>query len=715
MDSVKNRSFLAVLAAVSMSLALAGCAKEEAATAPQQAAPSQDAAPAPAPAAAAAPAAAQATAAEPAALIERDKLFGNPARSSAQLSPDGKRIAYLAPRDGVMNVWVAPLDDIAAAQPVTAEKVRPIRGYSWSPDGTQILYVQDKGGDENFLLYGVNLESGETRDYTPFDNVRVTIVGVSNKVKDEILIGLNNRDPRWHDVHRLNLDSGEITLVRQNDGYAGFAADQDLELRIAAKPTPDGGLLVERIGADGETSLLTTIPSEDSLTSNVLSIPQGADFAYMLDSRGRNLGALVKLDLESGETEVIASGQRADIGGIMSHPVTGEVQAYAENYLSNRWYPIGDALKADIEFLDREAGGEWSVTSRTDDDRYWSLVIDRVTEPAAYWLYDREDKTLERLFTIRPELEGETLAAMHAVEIKSRDGLTLVSYLSLPPHLDPEGKGVPVEPVPMVLNVHGGPWARDGFGFRGDHQWLANRGYAVLSVNFRGSTGFGKDFVNASNLEWGRKMHDDLIDAVDWAVEQGITTRDQVAIFGGSYGGYAVLWGMTNTPERFACGVDIVGPSNLKTLLDSIPPYWASFFEQFARRVGDPRTEEGQALLAERSPLTYVENIQKPLLIAQGANDPRVKQAESDQIVAAMEEREIPVTYVLYPDEGHGFAVPQNRLSFFAVAEAFLADCLGGRYEPVGDDFAGSSIQVPAGAKFVPGLEDALGSVKEAE
>jgi dipeptidyl aminopeptidase/acylaminoacyl peptidase len=237
----------------------------------------------------------------------------------------------------------------------------------------------------------------------------------------------------------------------------------------------------------------------------------------------------------------------------------------------------------------------------------------------------------------------------------------------------------------------------------------------VLSVNFRGSTGFGKDFVNASNLEWGRKMHDDLIDAVDWAVEQGITTRDQVAIFGGSYGGYAVLWGLTNTPERFACGVDIVGPSNLKTLLESIPPYWASFFEQFARRVGDPRTEEGQALLAERSPLTYVENIQKPLLIAQGANDPRVKQAESDQIVAAMEEREIPVTYVLYPDEGHGFAVPQNRLSFYAVAEAFLADCLGGRYEPVGDDFAGSSIQVPAGATFVPGLEDALGSMKGAE
>ena len=716
--SRKLTSFFALLAALGMSFALAGCSPDQPAPEPEQAAEPQEAAEpqAAAPAAAAAPAPeAEAAAVEPPELIERDKLFGNPARSSAQLSPDGKRISYLAPRDGVMNVWVAPLDDIAAAKPVTEEKVRPIRGYSWSPDGTQILYVQDKGGDENFLLYGVDLEGGETRNYTPFENVRVTIVAVSDKIKDTILIGLNDRDPRWHDVHSLNLETGEITLVRQNDGYAGFAADQDLQLRIAAKPTPEGGLEIERIGDDGETSLLTAIPPEDSLTSNVLGIPQDADFAYMLDSRDRNLGALVKLDLASGETEVIVSGSKADIGGIMAHPVTGEVQAYAENYLSNRWYPIGDAIKDDIDFLDEEAGGEWSVTSRTDDDRYWSVVIDRVTEPAAYWLYDREAKSLDKLFTIRPELEGETLAPMYPVEIKSRDGLTLVSYLSLPPHADPDTNGVPAEPLPMVLNVHGGPWARDNFGYNSEHQWLANRGYAVLSVNFRGSTGFGKDFVNASNLEWGRKMHDDLIDAVDWAIEQGITTRDQVAIYGGSYGGYAVLWGMTNTPEHFACGVDIVGPSNLKTLLDSIPPYWASFFEQFARRVGDPRTEEGQALLAERSPLTYVENIQKPLLIAQGANDPRVKQAESDQIVSAMTEREIPVTYVLYPDEGHGFAVPQNRLSFYAVSEAFLADCLGGRYEPVGDDFEGSSIQVPAGAGFVPGLADALQGAGDAE
>ncbi len=651
--------------------------------------------------------------AQPPELIPRQTLLGNPFRSSAQLSPDGQRIAFLAPRDGVMNVWVAEIGAPDQAAPVTEEGVRPIRSYFWSPDSRQILYIQDKGGDENFLLYGVNLASGETRNYTPFENVRVVLVGSSTEIQDEILIGLNDRDPRWHDVHRLNLDTGEMRLERQNDGYAGFLADNDLRLRVAVRPAPDGSQFIESIDAQGETRPLATVPAEDALTSGVLGIPRGADFAYMIDSRGRNIGSLVKLDLATGETEVIASGERADIDGIMAHPATGELQAYSENYLVTRWQPIGDAVSADIEFLDREAGGEWTVTSRSRDDRLWTLVVDRVTEPAAYWLYDRSKRSLEKMFTIRPDLEGYTLAAMHPVEIASRDGKTLVSYLSLPPHADPQGTGVPADPLPLVLNVHGGPWYRDSFGYRADHQWLANRGYAVLSVNFRGSTGFGKDFVNAGDLQWGRKMHDDLLDAVEWAIERGITTRDQVAIFGGSYGGYAVLWGLTNTPETFACGVDIVGPSNLKTLLDSVPAYWASFFEQLARRVGDPRTEEGLALLEERSPLSYVENIRKPLLIAQGANDPRVKQAESDQIVAAMTSRGIPVTYVLYPDEGHGFAVPENNLSFFAVAEGFLAACLGGRVEPVGDDFEGASIQVPTGADFVPGLAEALSRMEE--
>lgn len=650
---------------------------------------------------------------EPPELIPRQVLLGNPFRSGAQLSPDGARIAFLAPREGVMNVWVAQIDTPDQATPVTAERVRPVRSYFWSPDSRQILYIQDKGGDENFLLYGVNLDTGETRNYTPFENVRVLMVGTSTEIEHEVLIGLNDRDPRWHDVHRLNLDTGELRLERQNDGYAGFLADNDLRLRVAVRPTPDGSQLIEGIDEQGQTRLLATVPPEDGLTSGVLGIPRGANHAYMVDSRGRDLVALVKLDLATGATEIIASGQRADIDGIMAHPATGELQAYAENYLVTRWQPIGDAVRADIEFLDREAGGEWTVTSRSRDDRLWTLVIDRVTEPAAFWLYDRGQRSLRKLFTIRPDLEGHTLAAMHPVEIASRDGKTLVSYLSLPPHADPQLTGVPTAPLPLVLNVHGGPWARDRFGYRADHQWLANRGYAVLSVNFRGSTGFGKEFVNAGDLEWGRKMHDDLLDAVEWAIERGITTREQVAIFGGSYGGYAVLWGMTNTPETFACGVDIVGPSNLKTLLDSVPPYWAAFFEQLARRVGDPRTEEGLALLKERSPLTYVDNIRKPLLIAQGANDPRVKQAESDQIVDAMMARGIPVTYVLYPDEGHGFAVPENNLSFYAVAEGFLAACMGGRVEPVGNDFGGASIQVPTGAEHVPGLSEALAQMEE--
>ncbi len=297
---------------------------------------------------------------------------------------------------------------------------------------------------------------------------------------------------------------------------------------------------------------------------------------------------------------------------------------------------------------------------------------------------------------------------MKPVEIRSRDGLTLVSYLTLPPGTDAQATGRPGKPLPLVLDVHGGPWARDSYGFNPEHQWLANRGYAVLSVNYRGSTGFGKKFLNAGDREWAAKMHDDVMDAVDWAVREKIAVADKVAIYGGSYGGYATLVGLTFTPDRFACGVDIVGPSNLLTLLASIPPYWKSAFEDMAHRIGDPRTEKGRELLKERSPLTHVDRISKPLLIAQGANDPRVKQAESDQIVTAMQAKHLPVTYALYPDEGHGFARPQNRIAFYAVSEGFLSQCLGGRHQAIGEDFAGSSLKVPVGADHIPGLTDAL-------
>jgi len=378
------------------------------------------------------------------------------------------------------------------------------------------------------------------------------------------------------------------------------------------------------------------------------------------------------------------------------------------NYLKPEITVLNPAVKKDVDLLTKELGDGFNVTNRSLDDNYWTVTADDALAPASSYLYDRKAGKVTKLFDQRPALTKARLVPMQSLEIKARDGLTLVSYLSLPPGSDANGDGVPESPVPMVLNVHGGPWGRDTYGFDNEHQWLANRGYAVLAVNFRASTGFGKSFVNAGNKEWAGKMHDDLLDAIDWAVKNKITTKDKIAIYGGSYGGYATLVGLTFTPDTFACGVDIVGPSNLNTLLASIPAYWKAFFEELASRVGDPRTEDGKKLLNERSPLTRADAIKKPLLIGQGANDPRVKQAEADQIVKSMKDKNLPVTYVLFPDEGHGFARPANRTSFYAVAEGFLAQCLGGRYEPVGNDFKGASIKVLEGAQYVPGLVEAL-------
>jgi dipeptidyl aminopeptidase/acylaminoacyl peptidase len=393
----------------------------------------------------------------------------------------------------------------------------------------------------------------------------------------------------------------------------------------------------------------------------------------------------------------------------MLHPTEKYVQAVAFNYERLHWKVLDPSVAADFDILRRQEDGDMTVVSRTQDDGTWIVVYSLDDGPLRYYFYDRSQRMATFLFTDKENLKNKPLAKMHPVVIKARDGLDLVSYYTLPKGSD-SGDGRPDRSLPMVLYVHGGPWGRDYWGFDPIHQWLANRGYAVLSVNFRGSTGFGKNFINAGNMEWGRRMHDDLVDAVKWAVSSGIADPAKIAIMGGSYGGYATLAGLTLTPQLFACGVDIVGPSNLITLLETIPPYWKPAIEQFTTRVGDFRTEEGRALLRERSPLTYADRIVRPLLIGQGANDPRVKQNESDQIVKAMQEKGLPVTYVLYPDEGHGFARPENRLSFYAVAEAFLAEHLGGGFEPIGQDFRGASLCVPEGAREVPGLAEALES-----
>lgn len=627
-------------------------------------------------------------------LIERAKLFGNPTRAQGRISPDGQWLSWLAPRDGVMNLWLAPASNPAAGQAMTAEKVRPIQQYLWAPDSRALLYVQDKGGDENFLLYRVDVATGAETCLTPFENTRVLIVGTSVTHRDRILVGLNNRDPQWHDVHALDLATGALTEVMRADGFAGFLADDALQLRIALRPNADGGMDFFRVTGDQvEEQPFTSTTLEDALTTQPAGFTTDGQTLYWIDSRSRDTAALIAEDTATRARKVIAEDSRADIGHVLAHPLTGVVEAYAVDYLTKDWVGLEAGIGDTLARLRGLLKGDIEITSRTDDDRRWTVAVDPVTGPPAVYLYDRERDALDLFYVTRPELEHAPLVPMHAVEIRARDGLTLVSYLSLPCAADVEREGIPDAPLPMVLLVHGGPWARDHHGYNPYHQWLANRGYAVLSVNFRGSTGFGKNFISAGDLEWGAKMHDDLIDAVEWAVSKGIARRDKVAIMGGSYGGYATLAGLTFTPEVFACGVDIVGPSNLETLLQTIPPYWKPVVEQFHRRMGNPATPEGLALLKERSPLHRADRICRPLLIGQGANDPRVKQAESDQIANAMKAKGIPVTYVLFPDEGHGFARPENNIAFNAVTEEFLAQNLSGRFEPAGDTLVASTAQ----------------------
>ena len=642
-------------------------------------------------------------------LIPRAALFGNPVRTQARLSPDGRHVSFLAPRDGVMNVYLAPFGSLDTAKPITHDKKRGIRQHFWSADGKHVLFLQDEGGDENWRLYGVDVATGKETDLTPLPGVQAQVVGISHERPGVVLVGLNDRKPEWHDLYEIDIASGRRTLVERNDDeFGGYLEDLQLAPRLATKPQPDGSIEVHRKNAKGEWEPFFKYAQEDTLTTAPIAVEAGGKTALMLSSVGRDKSSLVRVDLASGKQSVLAQSEKADVAGVWLEPRTRAPQAYAVDYLTVDYFPIVPSAKKDIQRLTKALGPGFEVTSRTLDDKKWVVVVDDPVESLSTHLYDRDSGKVTKLFDQRPELAGAPLQPMWPFEIKTRDGLTMVSYLTLPPGSDGNKDGKPDKPVPLVLNVHGGPWGRDSFGFDPEHQWLANRGYGVLAVNFRASTGFGKAFINAGNLEWGRKAHDDLIDAVQWAVREKIAKPGEIAIYGGSYGGYATLAGLTMTPDAFKCGVDIVGPSNLITLLTSIPPYWKAFFEEFANRVGDPRTEEGKKLLTERSPLTHVDRISKPLLIAQGANDPRVKQAESDQIVAAMKAKKLPVTYVLYPDEGHGFARPQNRLSFYAVAEGFLAQCLGGRQEPIGDDFDGSSIQVVDGADFVPGLAEEM-------
>ncbi len=614
-------------------------------------------------------------------LIPREVLFGNPQRVAPRLSPDGERLAYLAPREGVLNVWVGPVGSPAGGDdfgPVTEDKKRGIRTYFWAEDGRHIVYLQDEGGDENWRVHAVDPSTQEDRDLTPFEGVQAQLVDKSRRFPDTLLVALNRENPELHDVYRLTLSTGDLDLVAKNPGnIVGWVADAEFRVRGAMAATPEGGfdLLLRDEGGAGEQAdwhRYLGWGKEDALSSGPVGFTEDGGRMYLLDSRGANAARLVLLDLGSGETEVLVEDPRYDVGQVLTHPETHEAQAAAVERARTEWVVLDDAIREDFEAIRGLNRGDFAIASRDRADESWLVAFTADDGGASYFAYDRGEKRGEHLFDARPDLADYTLARMEPISFTSRDGLTVEGYLTLPP-------GGSSGPLPMVLNVHGGPWARDGWGYDPEAQWLANRGYACLQVNYRGSTGYGKEFLNAGNKEWAARMHDDLVDAVGWAVEEGVADPERVAIYGGSYGGYAALVGATFTPDLFRCAVDIVGPSSLITLIESIPPYWKPLVATFHERVGNPETEED--FLKSRSPLFFVDRIRIPMLVAQGANDPRVKQAEAEQIVAAMKEKGIDHEYLLFEDEGHGFARPENRLVFYAAAERFLARHLGGRAE----------------------------------
>lgn len=609
-------------------------------------------------------------------LIPREVLFGNPERARPQLSPDGAYLAYLAPDDrNVLQVWLKTVgqdDD----RKLTNDEKRGIRGYFWTYDGQHLVYVQDADGDENFHLYAVNIHSDQVRELTPYEGAKAEVIDLDPDFPNQMLVGLNLKNPQSFDVYRLNLNDGSIELDTENPGnIVAWTADAKFQVRAAIAMTEDGGSdLLYRESVDQPWQVLMHWSAEDE--GYPLSFSDDNQTLYLVSNQGVNAQRLIAYDLASRSETVMAQDAQYDIGGTLSHPTRHIIQAVAFYRDRLEWTVLDESIAADFEAIAQTRPGEFNIGGRTLADDRWLVAFTTDDGPVYYYVYDRDAKRCTLLFSNQPALEAVTLASMRPVEFSARDGLTIHGYLTTPAQL-------PDQPLPTVLLVHGGPWARDYWGYDPEAQWLANRGYAVLQVNFRGSTGYGKAFLNAGNREWAAKMHDDLLDAVQWLTDKAIAIPDKIAIMGGSYGGYATLVGLTFTPDVFAAGIDIVGPSNLLTLMQSIPPYWEPLKAQFYLRVGNLDTEA--EFLKSRSPLFFCDQIQKPLLIGQGANDPRVKQAESDQIVEAMKAAGKPVEYVLYPDEGHGFARPENRLHFYAIAEEFLATYLGGRCEPVGD------------------------------
>ncbi len=624
-------------------------------------------------------------------LIPRDLLFGNPEKASPRISPDGKRLAYLkADAKDVLQVWVKTIGQDDDKQ-ISQDRKRGIRQYGWSWDNENLYYLQDNDGDENFHVYLCNPKSGETRDMTPFFGVRAAPVAQEPERPDEAILVLNRRSKSLFEPWHLDLKTGALTLAAENPGnVGGWLTDADLKVRGAIFLKPEGGAEFKvRDTESGEWRLLASWGVDDEFEPHQFS--RDGKTIYVTTNLGTDTQALYVMDAATGKLTPIASDPRADAGEVLFHPTTREPQAISFDRDRRRWQVIDKSVEADFAALAKVEPGDFTLSNRDLSDQIWLVAFTNDTKAVHYYSWDRKAQKASFMFSAWPELEKYALAPVKPVEIKSRDGLQLPCYLTLP-------VGIAAKNLPTVLYVHGGPWARDHWGYDPNAQWLANRGYAVLQVNYRGSTGFGKKFKNAAKREFAGKMHDDLIDAVNWSVKQGIADKKRVGIMGGSYGGYATLVGLSFTPDVFACGIDIVGPSSLVTLIESFPPYWGPFLSQtWYPFCGNPKDDKDRADLLARSPITKVDQIKAPLLVGQGANDPRVTQKESDVMVEALKKRGVPVEYIVFPDEGHGFQRPENRIKFWTACEAFLAKHLGGRAEPPSTQ-SSENLAQPAGA-----------------
>jgi dipeptidyl aminopeptidase/acylaminoacyl peptidase len=632
-------------------------------------------------------------------LVARKIFFDNPDVGSVRISPDGATLAWLAPIGGVRNLFVAPLSDPAAARAVTHATDRNLSTfYRWAHSNRHLVFFQERDGDENWRASSVDLDSGAIVPLTPERGVKAYWQEADRKFPEEMLFKHNARDKRYFDLFRINLVTGKSELLFENNEFAWYVTDSDFRLRIGARFLADGSAEWVERSSDGSWAPFLKVPIGDIDQTQAIAFSADGKTLYMLDSRGRDKAALFGLDMATRHDSLLAADDEADIVQVDFDFVRRQPLAARADRDRVRWHAVDPAAARNLADLASYGPGDVEIIDRSADNRFATVFYERDTESGEYVLLDRQMRNVRSLFRQRKALTGVALQNMQPVIIPARDGLRLNGYLTLP--AAEAGAGG----LPMVLVIHGGPYWRDVWGFNPVHQWLASRGYAVLSVNYRGSTGFGKAFVTAADKEWGGKMHDDLIDAVDWAVGQGIADPKRVGFFGGSYGGYSALTAATKTPEVFACIVDVFGISNLITFMATIPPYWGPWFSIWKNRLGDPATEEGRAFLTERSPLTHIDRAVRPILIAQGMQDVRVVAAESEQMVAALKKRGVPVTYITFADEGHGFARPENRMAFYAATESFLAKHLGGRSQPIGGDFKGSSLKVETGGELVPGL-----------